>query len=188
MRKLSKSPRRKNAASDSRSLFELNLRALRNGVRNVLVRTEVPSGTYRQVRVVITGAYLRLTNGNEYSTEDDTLHLTSQDTSGFKFFIDPAVDVQDGFSRTLLLDADLSGSVHEALVALGRRPIRGSATLSAQSATEEDARELDVPAGSALLVEQRLILDQQQRPVELSESRYAGSRYRLDVAFGVEPH
>ncbi|MFC7529678.1 GntR family transcriptional regulator [Actinoplanes sp. GCM10030250] len=87
-----------------------------------------------------------------------------------------------------LLDADLTGSVHEALVVLGRTPVRGSATLTAQSASEEDARELDVPVGSALLVEERLILDLEQRPVELSESRYAGSRYRLDVAFGVEPH
>ncbi|MEV6303090.1 GntR family transcriptional regulator [Actinoplanes sp. NPDC051861] len=87
-----------------------------------------------------------------------------------------------------LLDADLTGSVHEALAALGRHPIRGSATLTAQAATGEDARELGVPAGSALLVERRLILDQQQRPIELSESRYAGDRYRLDVAFGVEPH
>ncbi|GGN97638.1 GntR family transcriptional regulator [Actinoplanes lobatus] len=86
-----------------------------------------------------------------------------------------------------LLDADLSLSVHEALVKLGHTPVRGTATIGAQSATEEDARELGVPVGSALLVEERLILDQNERPLELSESRYAGERYRLDVAFGVEP-
>jgi GntR family transcriptional regulator len=91
-------------------------------------------------------------------------------------------------SLSALLDADLTGSVHEALGALGHTLVRGSATLTAQSAAAGDARELGVPAGSALLVEERLILDQRQQPVELSESRYAGSRYRLDVAFGVEPH
>jgi GntR family transcriptional regulator len=86
-----------------------------------------------------------------------------------------------------LLDADVSGSVHEAIVSLGRVPTRGTATLTAQTATEEDAEELGVPVGSALLVEERLILDETGRPLELSESRYAGERYRLDVAFGVEP-
>jgi GntR family transcriptional regulator len=86
-----------------------------------------------------------------------------------------------------LLKADLSRSVHEACVALGRVPTRGTATLSAQSADAEDARELLVPEGSALLVEQRLILDDRGTPLELSESRYPGDRYRLDVAFGVEP-
>ncbi|AEV81551.1 GntR family transcriptional regulator [Actinoplanes sp. SE50] len=87
-----------------------------------------------------------------------------------------------------LLDFDLSQSVHEALVALGRIPTRGTSTITAQPANEEDARELGVPAGTALLVEERLILDQEGRPLELSESRYTGTKYRLDVAFGVEPH
>ncbi|MEU8243946.1 GntR family transcriptional regulator [Actinoplanes missouriensis] len=86
-----------------------------------------------------------------------------------------------------LLDIDVSGSVHEAIVGLGRTPTRGTATLTAQPATEEDARELGVPVGAALLVEERLILDEIGRPLELSESRYPGERYRLDVAFGVEP-
>jgi GntR family transcriptional regulator len=86
-----------------------------------------------------------------------------------------------------LLAADLSRSVHEALVALGHTPVHGTSTIRAESAGDEDARELGVPVGSALLIEERLILDQHERPLELSESRYAGDRYRLDVAFGVEP-
>ncbi|GIE31838.1 GntR family transcriptional regulator [Actinoplanes italicus] len=86
-----------------------------------------------------------------------------------------------------LLAADLSRSVHEALVALGHTPVHGTSTIRAEPAGEEDARELGVPVGSALLIEERLILDQHERPLELSESRYAGDRYRLDVAFGVEP-
>ncbi|GAA2648127.1 GntR family transcriptional regulator [Paractinoplanes durhamensis] len=86
-----------------------------------------------------------------------------------------------------LLTMDVGGSVHEALAALGRVPTKGTATLTAQEATAEDARELLVPEGSALLVEERLILDDRDAPLELSESRYPGNRYRLDVAFGVEP-
>jgi GntR family transcriptional regulator len=40
--------------------------------------------------------------------------------------------------------------------------------------------------GEALLVERRLIFDQSGAPLELTESRYAGDRYRLDVSFDVE--
>ncbi|MEV1290370.1 GntR family transcriptional regulator [Micromonospora sp. NPDC049679] len=86
-----------------------------------------------------------------------------------------------------LLAADLTtGSLHEALVALGRVPTLGHATVTARPATAEDAELLDVPERTALLVERRLILDQHHRPVERSESRYVGDRYALDVAFDVE--
>ena len=40
--------------------------------------------------------------------------------------------------------------------------------------------------GAPLLVERRLILDEQAVPLELTESRYVGSRYGLDVDFDVE--
>jgi len=53
-------------------------------------------------------------------------------------------------------------------------------------ATPEDALLLDVSEGAALLVEKRVIHDQDGRPLELCESRYAGDRYGLDVQFDVE--
>jgi DNA-binding GntR family transcriptional regulator len=40
--------------------------------------------------------------------------------------------------------------------------------------------------GSPLLVEERLIVDQDGRPVEVTESRYAADRYSLELEFGVE--
>ena len=40
--------------------------------------------------------------------------------------------------------------------------------------------------GAPLLVERRLIVDQAGRPLERTESRYAASRYGLDVGFSVE--
>ena len=86
-----------------------------------------------------------------------------------------------------LLDVDLAaGSLHEAVIALGRVPSSGTATLTAQEATDDDAHLLGVPAGSALLVEKRLIVDEAGDPVELTQSRYAGRRYGLTVSFGVE--
>lgn len=86
-----------------------------------------------------------------------------------------------------LLDADLEhGSLHAAVSALGRIPTQGHARISAAVADEREAQLLDVDANSALLIEQRLILDQHGRPLELTDSRYVAARYGLDVAFVVE--
>ncbi|MDQ1658525.1 MAG: GntR family transcriptional regulator, partial [Cryptosporangiaceae bacterium] len=85
-----------------------------------------------------------------------------------------------------LLNADLeNGSLHEAVIALGRTPASGSASLAARNADRADARLLGLATGAALLVEHRLILDDLGEPLELTESRYAGERYSLDVAFAV---
>lgn len=67
----------------------------------------LPAGTYRQLRLRVSRAYLRLVNGNEYSSENGTIHLTSTGKSGFKVFIDPPLKVIDGVDYRLLLDVDL---------------------------------------------------------------------------------
>jgi GntR family transcriptional regulator len=87
---------------------------------------------------------------------------------------------------TALLDDDLTGSLHAALVRLGRVPSSGHATVTAECATAEDAELLDIPTGSAVLVERRLIKDQHGHPLERTESRYVGDRYGLDVVFDVD--
>jgi GntR family transcriptional regulator len=85
------------------------------------------------------------------------------------------------------LDGDLeTGSLFEALAASGLAPTSGRAALAAEAATAEDARYLRVRKGAPLLVERRLIHDQQGDPLELTESRYVGSRYGIDVDFDVE--
>ncbi len=67
------------------------------------------------------------------------------------------------------------------------RPDGGLALRSqAEAATAEDAKLLGVKRGEPLLVERRLIHDQAGVPLELTESRYVGSRYGLDVDFEVE--
>ncbi len=86
-----------------------------------------------------------------------------------------------------LLDADLAGgSLHEALAGLGRVPTRGHGSISAAVADDGDAAVLGVDPGTALLVEERLILDQAGVPLELTQSRYVAGRYALDVTFDVE--
>lgn len=86
-----------------------------------------------------------------------------------------------------ILAADLErDSLHSTLVADGRVPTSGRGRITAEAATAEDAELLDVPAGEPLLVERRLILDQDGRPLELTESRYVAARYNLDVDFTVE--
>lgn len=86
---------------------ELNLLDLRNGITQGLAQADVPAADYRQLRLHVSSAYLRLVNGNEYSSADNSLKINSQASSGFKVFIDPAVTVQAGFSTDLLLDIDL---------------------------------------------------------------------------------
>ncbi len=86
-----------------------------------------------------------------------------------------------------LLDGDLEGmSIFAILVAGGLVPTAGRAALAAEAATAEDAKLLGVKRGEPLLVERRLIHDQDGRPLELTESRYVGTRYGLDVEFDVE--
>jgi GntR family transcriptional regulator len=77
-------------------------------------------------------------------------------------------------------------SLHEALVAGGFVPTSGRGFLRAEEARARDARLLGTRRGAPLLVEQRLILDQRRRPLELGETRYAGDRYLLELEFGVE--
>jgi GntR family transcriptional regulator len=86
-----------------------------------------------------------------------------------------------------VLDRDLEGdSIFAALVAAGVVPTAGRAAISAEAATADDAKLLGVKRGDPLLVERRLICDQDGVPIELTESRYVGTRYGLDVDFDVE--
>lgn len=86
-----------------------------------------------------------------------------------------------------VLAADLeAGSLHEALIAAGVVPSRGTSSIRAESAAADDAPLLGVSRGEPVLVERRIILDQRGRPIERTESRYAADRYGLNVGFSVE--
>jgi GntR family transcriptional regulator len=85
-----------------------------------------------------------------------------------------------------LLELDLeTASLHRALRDRGLRPTLGSSTLTAEAAGRH-ADLLAVQATEPLLVETRLILDQNAEPLERTVSRYVGSRYALQVTFDVD--
>jgi DNA-binding GntR family transcriptional regulator len=77
-------------------------------------------------------------------------------------------------------------SLHETLARGNVVPTAGRAAVAAEAATAEDARLLEIRKGDPLLVERRLIRDQDGEPLEWTETRYVGSRYGLDVTFDVE--
>lgn len=95
--------------------------------------------------------------------------------------------VLPGTCASILMSADLErDSLHAVLVSARRLPTRGRGVLDAEPATDDDAELLGLAPGSALLVERRLIFDQHNRPLERTESRYAGDRYALDLEFDVD--
>ena len=88
--------------------MEIDVLHLRDGVTVDLANASLPAGDYGQIRLHVTDARLVLTNGRVYTTADDTIHLTSQDTSGFKVFIVPPVVITEGETTPVLLDIDLT--------------------------------------------------------------------------------
>jgi GntR family transcriptional regulator len=80
-----------------------------------------------------------------------------------------------------------TGSLHEILGRAGFILRRGTSTISAAAASDDDARWLALREGDPLLVERRVIADGHGRAIEATESRYAADRYGLDVQFDVEP-
>jgi GntR family transcriptional regulator len=86
-----------------------------------------------------------------------------------------------------VLDADLEGgSLHAAMRVLGCEPAVAHGTLTVRLPTKEEARLLEVTHDAPVLVERRLIHDLEERPVELTESCYAGERYVLDIELRAE--
>lgn len=85
-----------------------DLAELQNGVTSVLVHADLAPGSYDQVRLRIHSGRLVLVDGDVFSTDDGSLHLTSTDESGLKIFVDPPVEVVEEEARRLLLDFDMT--------------------------------------------------------------------------------
>ncbi len=103
---------------------EVGLTALRNGITELLASGELEAGTYRQLRLHLAGGRLELTNGNVYTVADGTLTTPSASTSGYKIFLDPAVEIPAGGVEQVVLDFDLTKMF---------QPIPGSDPLTASS-------------------------------------------------------
>jgi GntR family transcriptional regulator len=95
--------------------------------------------------------------------------------------------VLHGSTAASVMAADVAtGSLHEALARGGHVLRRGTGTITAAAATDEDARLLGTSPGAPLLVERRVIVDGTGRAIEATESRYPADRYAIDVSFDVE--
>lgn len=86
-------------------------------------------------------------------------------------------------SCAAVLNDDLEqGSLHDALHALGEVPTRATGTLIATGAGDDDAELLGIRPSTALLVEERLIFNQDDLPLEKTETRYAGGEFVFHIA------
>jgi GntR family transcriptional regulator len=81
-----------------------------------------------------------------------------------------------------VLDDDLAdGSLHGALAARGVVATRAVGTITARLARASEIELLDLPQQAALLVELRILFDQDGRAFERTETRYVADRYVIDV-------
>jgi GntR family transcriptional regulator len=86
-------------------------------------------------------------------------------------------------SCSAVLNEDLEhASLHDALRALGEIPTSATGTLVAANAGDKDVELLAVEPRAALLVEERLILNQDGRPLEKTQTRYAGDEFVFHVS------
>ncbi|MEV4179098.1 GntR family transcriptional regulator [Nonomuraea sp. NPDC049709] len=85
-------------------------------------------------------------------------------------------------SCSAVLNEDLEhSSLHETLRTLGEIPTSATGTLVAANADAEDAKLLQVEPGAALLVEERLIVNQNGQPLEKTQTRYLGDEFVFHV-------
>ncbi|MEU4235416.1 GntR family transcriptional regulator [Nonomuraea sp. NPDC026600] len=85
-----------------------------------------------------------------------------------------------------ILDEDLArGSLHAALGKLGFPPVSGRSSVTAAAIAGQDAKLLQLPRHTPMLIERRIISDDAGKPLEYTESRYVSERYRLEVEFVV---
>ena len=81
-----------------------------------------------------------------------------------------------------VLEEDLAvGSLHSALERRGVVATRATGTITARLARASETALLDLAPQSALLVELRILFDQEGRVFERTETRYVADRYVIDV-------
>ncbi|MGI9667921.1 MAG: GntR family transcriptional regulator [Acidimicrobiia bacterium] len=81
-----------------------------------------------------------------------------------------------------VLEADLGkDSLHAVMIGLGHTPTKAHATVSARKATKRERDLLDLNATGVVLVERRVISDQDGVPLEHTQTLYAADRYEFDA-------
>jgi GntR family transcriptional regulator len=90
-------------------------------------------------------------------------------------------------SLAAVLADDLEhGSLHAAFERFGRYPTQAEARVSARRATPIERRALDLGPAGVVLVERRIICDQDGRPLEHTETVYAAERYEFEALLRVD--
>lgn len=74
-----------------------------------------------------------------------------------------------------------SGSLHAIFEELGHSPMRVHATVSARRAVKRERELLNQTSSGVVLVERRVISDQDGVPLERTETLYAADRYEFDA-------
>lgn len=81
-----------------------------------------------------------------------------------------------------VLEADLSsGSLHDVFEKAGHSPVKATASVSARRATKRERELLELPSTGVVLVEDRVIADQNDMPLEHTSTRYAAGLYAFDA-------
>jgi GntR family transcriptional regulator len=133
-----------------------------------LLVSEIRSGTHEELtalqlppRAKVTHVRrLRLADGKPMAIEDVVL---------------PA-------SCAAVLNEDLErGSLHDALHRLGEIPTYATGTQVAALAEPDDAELLSIRVNAALLIERRLITNQNGLPLEKTETRYVGDEFVFHI-------
>ena len=89
--------------------------------------------------------------------------------------------VLPGMMAAVLAEDLEHGSLHEAMRRLGHKPAVARGSLRPEPAAEEDAEHFGVPLGTPLLVEYRVVHDDDDVPIEMTSTRYSPSRYVFDI-------
>jgi GntR family transcriptional regulator len=85
-------------------------------------------------------------------------------------------------SCAAVLSEDLAAtSLHAAVERLGRIPTRAQSWVTARTATPREKKLLDLTWPAVLLVERRVIADQDGVPIEHTETRYVAERYVFEA-------
>lgn len=85
--------------------MSFNLLDLTNGVTESLVDLEIEAGSYDLIRLYVTDASIKLSDGSSHK-----IKVPSGSQTGIKIFIKPSIVVAGGLTSELLLDFDVSKS------------------------------------------------------------------------------
>lgn len=87
-----------------------------------------------------------------------------------------------------LVDVVSDTSLHAAFEQIGRIPSRARASVTVRKATAQERKLLELGPDDALLCERRTIYDQDDLPLEHTETRYAAERYVFEVTMYRDDH